>query len=92
MVWVLVAAVLGTARTPGPQAAHGRLYPQSCTTAQEMSIHGVTAMALAVAVDAANSPMKGRAYAMPLVTSARWSQVELAKSLHIIYSAVLSST
>lgn len=51
-----------------------------------------TAMALAVAVDAANSPMKGRAYAMPLVTSARWSQVELAKSLHIIYSAILSST
>jgi len=40
VVWVLVAAVLGTARTPGPQAAHGRLYPQSCTTAQEMSIHG----------------------------------------------------
>jgi len=46
----------------------------------------------AVAVDAADSPMKGRAYAMPLVTSARWSQVELATSLHIIYSAILSST
>jgi len=40
VVWVLVAAVMGNACTPGPQAAHGCLYPQSRTTAQEMSIHG----------------------------------------------------
>jgi hypothetical protein len=45
-----------------------------------------------MAADAADGPMKERAYAMPLVASARWSKVELATSLHIIYSAILSST